>query len=372
MSPPEVQVTVVGAGVVGLAVAAAVAGAARQVLLLERNPSFGQETSSRHSGVIHAGIYYPPGSLKAALCVRGRRLLYQICQQHAIPHRRTGKLIVAVEEDEVEGLERLLERGRANGVEGLRLLSRRQVREMEPNVEATAALLSPETGIIDDHALMRLFLARAREGGALVAFNKEVVGIEGRGEGYRVTVREPQGCSSFTTRVLINCAGLFADRLAAMAGLDIDRWGYRLHYCLGEYFSLSRRGLVQRPVYPLPESAGLGIHITPDLEGRLRLGPNVRYVDRISYRVDPGQRDAFWRAARRYLPSLRPEELEPEFAGVRPKLQGPGEGFRDFVISHEADKGFPGLINLIGIESPGLTSAPAIGETVAAMVRGLL
>jgi L-2-hydroxyglutarate oxidase LhgO len=362
----------VGAGVIGLAVAAQVAGPGRTVLLLERNPAFGRETSSRHSGIIHAGIYYPRGTLKATLCVRGRRLLYEICERHSVPHKRLGKLVVAVEEEEMGRLESLLARGRENGVEGLRLLSRREVKTVEPNVEAMAALLSPETGIIDDHALMRLFLRWAREKGAIVAFHKEVIDIERRNGGYRVTVKEPEGCFSFTTQVLINCAGLGSDRIAEMSGIDVDRLGYRLHYCLGEYFQLTAGRAVQCPIYPLPEAAGLGIHITPDLEGRLRLGPNVRYVDRIDYQVDPSQKDAFFQAARRYLPWVQYDDLEPEFAGIRPKLQGPQEGFRDFVISHEADKGFPGLINLIGIESPGLTSSPAIGEMVAGMVRDLL
>jgi len=368
----DVQVTVLGAGVVGLAVAARVAGAGRRLLLLDRNGSFGQETSSRHSGIIHAGIYYPSGSLKAELCVRGNREIYRICQECSIPHKRLGKLIVAADEEEAGHLENLQQQGRRNGVAGLRILSQRQLKELEPHVDGVAALHSPSTGIIDAHALMRLFLSWARERGALVAFGKEAVAIERLSEGFRVTVREGETYSSFTTLVLVNSAGLAADQVAAMAGLEVDRWGYRLRYCRGEYFRLAKSRPVGRPIYPLPEAAGLGIHLTPDMDGLLRLGPNVRYVDRISYEVDASAREEFFTAARRYLPWLRSEDLEPDFAGIRPKLQGPGEDFRDFVISHEADKGLPGLINLIGIESPGLTSSPAIADMVAEMVHSLL
>jgi L-2-hydroxyglutarate oxidase LhgO len=369
----QVDVTVVGAGVVGLAIAAAVARPERSVLLLDRNASFGQETSSRHSGVIHAGIYYPPGSLKARLCVRGRRLLYELCRRYDVPHKKLGKLIVAVEEGEVERLEELLRRGEENGVEGLRMLTREEVRQREPALAAVAALESPETGIIDDHTLMRLYLSQAREAGAMVAFSKTVEEIERRGDGvWEMRGREPEGSFSFETRAVVNCGGLAADRMAELAGLDVDGLGYRLHYCLGEYFRLARGRPVGRPVYPLPEAAGLGIHLTPDMEGSIRLGPNARYVEEVTYQVDESQRGAFYESVRRYLPSLELEDVEPDFAGVRPKLQGPGEPVRDFVISHEADKGLPGLINLIGIESPGLTCSPAIGEMVAGQVEEAL
>lgn len=207
----------------------------------------------------------------------------------------------------------------------------------------------------------------------MVAFSKTVEGIERRGNGgWEVRGREPEGTFAFGTRVLVNCGGLQADRIAELAGLDVDGLGYRLRYCLGEYFRLARGRPVQRLVYPLPEAAGLGIHLTPDMEGAIRLGPNARYVDEVTYRVDETQRDAFYESVRRYLPSLRYEDVQPDFAGVRPKLQGPGEPVRDFVISHEAEKGLPGLINLIGIESPGLTCSPAIGEMVAGMVEEAL
>ena len=372
MKAAGADVTIVGAGVVGLAVAAAVTTPERSVLLLERNPTFGQETSSRHSGVIHAGIYYTPGSLKAKLCVRGRRLLYGTCRRYDIAHKKLGKLIVAVEEGEVEQLQALRIRGEENGVEGLRLLSGAEAQALEPKVKAVAALQSTETGIIDDHGLMRVYLGLAQEKGAMVAFNKTVAAIERRADGYEVTASEAGGSDSFRTRVLVNCAGLEADRIAETAGMDVDGLGYRLHYCLGEYFRWNAPRPVERLVYPLPEAAGLGIHLTPDLEGSVRLGPNARYVDSVTYVVDEGQQRAFYESVRRFVPSIRYEDLSPDFAGVRPKLQGPGEPARDFVISHEADKGYPGLINLIGIESPGLTSSPAIAEMVSGLVEEAL
>lgn len=368
----ETDVTIIGAGVVGLAIAARVAGPGRRVLVLEKNPGFGQETSSRHSGVIHAGIYYPEGSLKATLCLQGNALLYEICQRHGVPFKRLGKLIIATDPAEAEQLESLHQQGKRNGVAGLKLLSPKGLEAMETNVAGVAALLSPSTGIVDSHALMRLFLNQARERGAMVAFQTEVTAVEKRRDGYLVTVREPGGQDSLATSVLINCAGLASQRIAEMVGIDAERAGYRLHYCKGEYFSLSRGNLVQRLVYPVPETGGLGIHVTTDMEGRTRLGPNARYVDGISYRVDGSQRGPFCQAVQRFLPMIQYHDLEPDFAGIRPKLQGPGEGFRDFVIRHEQDKGFPGLINLIGIESPGLTCAPAIAEVVRGMVEGLL
>lgn len=367
----EVPVAIIGAGVVGLAVAAAVSRR-HEVLLLERHETFGQETSSRNSGVIHAGIYYPPGSLKGRLCVEGRRRLYELCQRFGVPHDRIGKLIVAADEAEAETLHDLARRGAANDVEGLRLLSRHELLAMEPNVEGAAALLSPQTGIVDQHALMSCFLAQAKRNGARAACGKDVVSLEPAGHSYLVTAREPAGESTFAARVVVNAAGLCSDAVAAMAGLNIDTCGYRLRYCLGEYFSLRQRRLVRRLVYPVPETAGLGIHLTPDLYGSLRLGPSARYVESVSYQVDECQKPVFVSAARRYLPWLEDEDVAPDFAGVRPKLQGPGEGFRDFVISHEASKGLPGIINLVGIESPGLTSAPAIAEMVAGMVDDIL
>jgi L-2-hydroxyglutarate oxidase LhgO len=370
------DVTIIGAGVIGLAIAARLAKVGRQVYVLEKNRGFGLEASSRHSGVIHAGIYYPEGSLKAKLCVEGNRILYDLCQQHGIGHKRLGKLIVAIDGEEIGALEVLLARGRRNDAEGLKLLSKRELKALEPNVEGVAALLSPSTGIIDAHALMHYFVARAGEGGAQIAYQTKVVGIAKVPDGYEVAVEDSEGSSSFTTRTLINSAGLQSDRVAAMAGIDVDEAGYRLHYCKGEYFSLRRRQTtsVNRLIYPVPPSniVGVGIHITFDLEGRIRLGPDVQYVDSLNYAVDDSHQKLFYQSAKRLLPAVEYEDLAPEMAGIRPKLQGPGEEIRDFVIRDEADKGLPAFINLIGIESPGLTAAPAIAEYVAGLIEEYL
>lgn len=368
------DITIIGAGVVSLAIAARLAKADRHVYVLEKNEGFGRETSSRHSGVIHAGIYYPQGSLKARLCVEGNRMLYELCQKHGIGCQKPGKLIVAADDSEVGELEALLERGRRNDAADLRLLSARELKALEPNVAGVAALLSPSSGIIDAHALMQYFIARAGEGGAHIAYNTEVVDIK-LNDGYEVTVEDSGGKSSFITRTLVNSAGLYSDRIAEMAGIDIDGAGYRLHYCKGEYFSLNRQSApVKRLIYPVPPSniAGVGIHVTFDLEGRMRLGPNVRYVDSLDYAVDDGQKELFYQSARRLLPSIEYDDLEPEMAGIRPKLQGPGGEIRDFVIGDERDRGLPALINLIGIESPGLTASPAIAEYVAELIAKYL
>ena len=371
------DITIIGAGVVGLAIAAQLAHRDRVVYVLEKNERFGQETSSRHSGVIHSGIYYPYGSLKAKLCVEGNHLLYELCQEHGIGHARLGKLIVAASDEETGQLQELKEKGLKNGATGLKLISRGELKELEPNVEGVAALLSPSTGIIDSHALMEHFVARAKDGGAEVAYNKEVVGIEKLGNGYKVTVDEGDtGEFSFETRILINCAGLYCDKIAELAGIDLDRAGYRLHYCKGEYFAVggSKNKLVKRLIYPVPEvkDTGLGVHVTLDLEGRMRLGPNTQYVDSIDYAVDSRHKKSFYDSAKKMLPFIEYEDLEPEMAGIRPKLQGPGEDVRDFVIRDESDKGLPGFIDLIGIESPGLTSSPAIARYVAGMVKAVI
>lgn len=348
----------------------------RNVYVLEKNESFGLETSSRNSETIHAGIYYARDSLKAATCVAGNAMLYQICAQHRIGHRRTGKLVVATTTAEIEGLEALLANGRENGVEGLAMITRAQLKELEPNVEAVAAIQVPSSGIIDSHALMRFFLARARENGAEIACLSNAVGIEKVSDGYVVTVEDRQGSFSFRTEVLINCAGLQSDTIAQLAGIDIDRESYRLHFCKGEYFSVgsTKQNLVSRLIYPVPDlgTGGTGIHNVFDIEGRMRLGPNARYVDEIDYEVDASQKEAFCNAVNGFFPFIELEDLEPEMAGIRPKLYGPGESHRDFVIRHEKDKGLPGFIDLVGIESPGLTSTPAIADLVEGLVKEIL
>ena len=373
---PGAVITVIGAGVVGLAVAAQVSGKGKDVYILEKNETFGKETSSRNSEIIHAGIYYPEGSLKAETCVDGNAMLYEICRRYGIGHRKTGKLIVATEDEDVGKLEELLERGSRNGARGLKVLSRGEINKLEPNIEAVAAIFSPSSGTMDSHTLMRYFLSKAQGAGAKIAYKSNVIGIEKLSDGYEVTVENGSGSFPFKTEILINCAGLYSDRIAQLGGIDINKAGYQLFYCKGEYFSVGNRKnrLIKRLIYPVPQPSGggLGIHATLDLEGRMRLGPDARYVNEIDYRVDESQRGLFYSSVKAFLPFIESDDLEPEMAGIRPKLQGPGDDFRDFVIKHEQDRGLPGFINLIGIESPGLTSAPAIARYVESMVKELL
>ena len=366
----EIDVAIIGAGVIGLATANEIAQLKKGVFVLEKNHNFGLETSSRNSEVIHAGIYNPEDSLKTTLCLEGKNLLYELCERHDIAHKKLGKIIVASSEDEIIQLEKIYEQGRKNGVEDLILLSRTELKKLEPDIEARAALLSPSSGILDSYTLLKFFYSQASEKGAYFVFNTEVIGIEKVGTRYKLQIRDREGISVFTSRIVINAGGLNSDRIAQLAGIDIAKAGYKLHYCKGEYFSLSSKygRLISRLIYPTPEQAGQGIHVTPGLDGRVRLGPNARYVEAIDYGVDETQRQVFYNSTKTFLPFIKVEDLEPEFAGMRPKLQGPNEAFRDFVISHEEKAGFPGLINLIGIESPGLTAAPAIARYVRRIV----
>lgn len=360
-------VAVLGAGAVGLAVTARLARGGDAVVLLERNERPGMETSSRNSEVIHAGMYYPTGSLKARLCVEGRQMLYEYCRRHDVPHRRTGKLIVAMSEDEAPALDALLERGRANGVP-LERLSGEQARALEPHVPATGALHSPETGIVSAHGLMDALLHEALTADAVVQARSEVMGLRRRGADWEVAIRTGAREESFTAERVVNAAGLDSDTIAALAGIDVDAAGYRLHYWKGSYFSVpaARWGLVSRLVYPVPGEVSLGLHAVVGLDGRLRFGPDAEHLPdrRRDYAVDEGKRAAFAAGVRRLLPEVREDELEPDIAGIRAKLQAPGQGFRDFVVAEEGARGLPGLVNLVGIDSPGLTSALALAAEV--------
>jgi L-2-hydroxyglutarate oxidase LhgO len=256
----------------------------------------------------------------------------------------------------------------------LTLLARDEVKKLEPNVKAVTGLLSPSTGVIDSYRLMQSFYGRAKENGVEFVFNAEVVGINRKSDCYELGIKDRDGISSITGKIVINSAGLFSDKIARMAGIDVEKAGYQIHYCKGEYFSLNPRvgRLVNRLVYPVPEQAGVGVHVTLSLDGGVRLGPNVKYIDKIDYSIDESNKMAFYQAAHRYLPSIELEDLSPDFAGIRPKLQGEGEGFRDFVIKDETDQGLPGFINLIGMESPGLTASPAIAQLVTEIVAEIL
>lgn len=363
-STPDVDVLVVGAGAVGLACAAAAARRGRSVVLVERHGGPGRETSSRNSGVVHAGLYYPPGSLKAVLCVEGRERLYRWCEARKVPHRRTGKLVVATTPAETPRLQELAEQGRANGAGELALLEAREVRRRDPALEAVAALWSPESGLVDAHALVASLLADARAHGAEVAWGSAVREISSRPGHVRVTAATADGeAYSVRAGTVVNAAGLSADRIAALAGVNVAARGWRQHPCQGRYFALAPDAPRPRTalVYPVPATAGLGVHLTTDLGGRCIAGPDARYVQEVDYAVDPAAATPFAEAVARYLPGVRPEHLTPDYAGVRPKLQGPGEGFRDFVLAEEPGR----VVHLLGIESPGLTAALALGERVA-------
>jgi L-2-hydroxyglutarate oxidase LhgO len=371
----EIDVAIIGAGVIGLATACEIAQQGKKgAFVFEKNRTFGLETSSRNSEVIHAGIYYPEDSLKARLCVEGKRLLYKLCDKYNIAYKKSGKIIVATDEDETSRLEQLYEQGRKNGVDDLVLLSRAELKKLEPNVEARAGLLSPSSGILDSYTLLKFLYSQAREKVAGFVFDTEVIGIEKAGTKYKVRIKDRDGTSSFIARIVVNCAGLNSDRIGDLAGMDIAKAGYKLHYCKGEYFSLDPkyRNLISRLVYPVPEQAGHGIHFRQALDGRVLLGPSAHYVETIDYAIDETYKQYFYNSVKRYLPFVELEDLAPESAGIRPKLQGPGEDFRDFVITYEEKAGLPGLINLIGIESPGLTAAPAIARYVGKMVYEFL
>jgi L-2-hydroxyglutarate oxidase LhgO len=362
-----IQVAVIGGGVVGMACAAALARRGQEVTVIERNRRPGQELSARNSGVIHAGIYYPTGSAKAETCVAGRERLYARCAALGIEHRKTGKLIVATDHHQVAALEELWRRGRDNGAGELELLDAGEVGRREPRVRAVAALWSPETGIVDAHGLVQSFQAEAESHGAHVALRTSVEGLELRAGVWRVeTIGEEGAGFAIDVDVVVNAAGLGSDRIAALAGVPVDEAGYRLHPTKGNTFQVSPRlgRLTRHLVYPVPEQLGLGIHTTFDLAGVYRLGPDVE--DSTDLDVDPARAGAFAAAVAPFLPELRAEDLTPDFAGLRPKLNAPGEPFRDFVI--EEHPAAPGVVQLVGIESPGLTAAAEIGERVAALV----
>jgi len=364
-----VDIVIIGAGVVGLAVAGELSAAypGLSILLVEKNQSYGQETSSRSSEVIHAGIYYPETSLKGRLCRQGNKLLYDYCASQRVNHRRCGKVIIAVAEDELPQLEEVYGQGQRNGVE-LVWLTQSQVAKRLPSVRAAAGIWSPSTGIIDSSALMYSFYYRARQQGVTVLLQSPVVSIGQMDQSYLVNLPG----ETVKTRIIVNAAGLYSDQIAAMLGIDIEQLGYRLHYCRGEYYRLRPRHSFDHLVYPLPEKAGLGIHLTLDLNGGQRLGPDFCYVDEIDYNMDDSARDKFYQSARRYLPWLERDDITPDYCGIRPKLQDQGEDFRDFVIREESDRGYAGLVNLIGIESPGLTSSLAVGGYVVQFIKEFL
>ena len=371
----KVDIVVIGAGIVGLAIGAAIAEKDKDMYILEKEEVYGQGTSSRNSEVIHAGIYYPTGTLKAELCVKANPMIYDICERHKVSYKRCGKLIVGNGEEEVAQLDGIIKHAKSIGARDLEMIDADQIKKLEPNVRADQAILSPSTGIVDAHGLMDHFHreARRKAGGDPLVLDTEVTGIEQTNDGYVVSMKSGGEPFEIESRVVINSAGLYSDGVAEMAGMDIDKEQYRLHWSKGEYFSLTGKPPALMLIYPPPpqDAASLGIHSVPDLTGRLRFGPNAFYVDEINYAVE-SEKEPFWRDIVQYFPSVKMEDLHPDMTGIRSNLQGPGDPVKDFVIRHEEDKGLPGFINLVGIESPGLTSSPAIAEMVEKMVKEYL
>lgn len=364
-SVDDIDCAVIGAGVVGLAVARALAMAGREVVILEAENAFGTVTSARNSEVIHAGLYYPPGSLRAELCVRGKALLYEFCTSHQVAHQRCGKLIVACAPDELPLLDNLRAQAAACGVHDLLPLSADEARVLEPALHSVGALLSPSTGIVDSHGLMLALLGDAQAHGAMLALCSPVRGGRLTPQGIELDVGG-DAPSTLRAQAVVNSAGLGAPALArGLAGVPPASVP-RDHLAKGCYFSLPGKAPFSRLVYPAPGASGhLGVHLTLDLGGQARFGPSFRWVDEIDYTVDAAEADGFYAAVRRYWPALPDAALQPGYAGLRPKISGPGEPAADFRIDGPGEHGVPGLVNLFGIESPGLTASLAIAERVA-------
>ena len=365
----EIDNAVIGAGVIGLAIARALAIHGKETILIEHERLIGSQTSSRNSEVIHAGIYYPEGSLKAQSCVEGRDRLYDYCARRGVPHRRCGKLIVAAGPRHIPDLENLLKLGHANGATDLHLIDGAQARKLEPELKAEAALLSPSTGILDSHAYMNALAADFENAGGLMAMENTIsalnptpAGIELWIEGYAEPV--------LRARHVINAAGLNAVALATrVRGLE-GRHVPKAYLAKGSYFVLQRKSPFSHLIYPVPEPGGLGTHLTLDMAGAARFGPDVEWIDEIDYTVDPLRAQYFYESIRQYWPGLRDGDLQPDYAGIRPKIVGPGEPAADFLISGPADHGVEGLVNLFGIESPGLTASLALAARVVRQITG--
>ena len=362
----QVDAVVVGAGVVGLAVARSLALAGREVMLLESENAIGTGTSARNSEVIHAGIYYPAGSLKARLCVQGKQMLYAYCAERGVSHRQLGKLIVATSPEQVQALEGILRKAAANGVHDLQKLSAAEAMALEPELACEAALLSPSSGVVDSHGLMLALQGDMENAGGLLALLSPVrhIGLQQGTASHPMRVQTQDG-TELACRVLVNAAGLCAVPMArAMAGLNPDLLP-QAHYAKGNYFTLSGKAPFSRLIYPVPEAAGLGVHLTLDLGGQAKFGPDVQWVsDPTDLQVDPSRGEAFYAEVRKYWPGLADGALLPGYAGIRPKISGPAEAAADFLIQGPAEHGVPGLVNLLGIESPGLTSSLAIAAEV--------
>ncbi len=359
----DIDSIVVGAGVVGLAIARALALSGREVLVIERNQYIGMETSSRNSEVIHAGIYYPKDSLKARLCVKGRDMLYEFCQSHNVEHKRLGKLIVATTAEQCDGLEAIFNKALANGVSDVAYCEHTELLKMEPHLNAMRAIHSPSTGIINSHELMLAYQGDLENNGGMVVLNSPVLFGEVIEGGFSLSVGGDEP-TTITCRELINSTGLGAQAFSgSVKGIPDDSIP-QLHLSRGCYFTLSGKAPFNHLIYPMPNNVGLGVHLTLDMQGQARFGPDTQWIDEIDYTVDPRRGDSFYAAVREYFPDLPDGKLEAAYSGIRPKISGPGEDAADFVIQGSSEHGVPGWVALYGIESPGLTSSMAISEQV--------
>jgi L-2-hydroxyglutarate oxidase LhgO len=371
----DVDVTIIGAGVVGLAIAEKISRDHNNLFVIEKHSTFGQETSSRNSEVIHAGIYYPMGSLKAKLCIEGKKLLYDYCEKFDVPFKRCGKLIVATSEEEMQVIEGVRQTAIRNGVDDLIVLDRKEIAEMEPAIFALKALYSPSTGIIDSHTLMKQYETNTLNNGGQIVYGSEVTAIQHINSGYKITLHDSDGkMYSFTSKIVINSAGLESDIIAGRVGITDE--SLKIIFCKGEYFRINppKNRLLKRLIYPVPHPnlEHIGVHVTIDLAGGVKLGPDVNYLESnvYDYKLTPSKQEAFFLSAKKFLPFLEFDDIAPEMAGIRPKLQKPGEPLRDYYIREESDRGYPGFINLIGMESPALTSSLAIARYVYNLVIG--
>jgi L-2-hydroxyglutarate oxidase LhgO len=358
---------VVGAGVIGLAVARALALAGREVIVLEAGDCIGSGISSRNSEVIHAGIYYPADSLKAKLCVAGRKQLYAYCETHHVPFIKCGKFIVATEEQQQSKLQVILEKARVNGVDDMVLLDQQAMRRREPKIKCLSALLSPSTGLIDSHTYMLALQADLEEAGGVVVFNAAVSEGAVINDVLELTVQSGDSSSRLAAATVVNCAGLGSDKLAhAIAGIKPETLP-TYSYAKGNYFTYAGKSPFRSLIYPVPNEYGLGVHVTHDMAGNLRFGPDVEWVDELNYEVAAERCETFYEAIRSYWPDLPDDSLLPAYSGIRPKINGKGFAAADFVIQDASEHGVSGLINLFGIESPGLTSSLALADYVKEM-----
>jgi L-2-hydroxyglutarate oxidase LhgO len=371
------NITIIGAGVVGLAIAQKLSLQYDNILLIEKHDTFGKEASSRSSEVIHASIYYRLNSLKGRLCLRGNELIYKICKENNIPYNNSGKLVVSTNNFESEKLPKLLKRAQDNGAIGVRVIDESEISEIEPKVSAKAAMYCPTSGTVDSESLMRYYENSSLSNNVIILYKNEVTDLRKHNDSYKIVIKD-KSCDelNLNSDIVINSSGLHCDSIAKMIGIDIVGSGYRINYHKGVYFRVIKK-LEMFPrtlIYPLPPEPGsVGIHTTPDLAGGMRIGPHFIWADDINYSVDDNFHDLFYNSVKKYLPFIEYDDIQPDMSGIMASIQKPGELiWKDFIIEHEISKGFRGLINLIGMESPALTASPAIAEYVEEMIFNIL